>query len=289
MDFSWIAQPESWIALLTLIVLELVLGVDNVIFISILAGKLPHSDQKRARTTGIMLAVITRILLLLSLSWVISLEEALFTLPYFNIGISGRDLILLVGGIFLLWKSTNEIHEKLEGKEGHASAKVSATFLNVIIQIMLLDIVFSLDSVITAVGMVDELAIMIVAVIVAAGIMVFTSGPIGEFVEKHPTVKMLALSFLLMIGFTLVVEGLHQHIPKGYVYFAMGFSVFVEMINLRIRDSHVKPVNLRDAYKETKEVVQLEPVAVAVSTPVKASAPRKQKPKPGKKSVTKKK
>ncbi len=289
MDFSWISQPESWIALFTLIVLELVLGVDNVIFISILAGKLPHNDQPRARSTGIMLAVLTRILLLLSLSWVISLEEALFTLPYFDIGISGRDLILLVGGIFLLWKSTTEIHEKLEGKEGHATAKVGATFTSVIIQIMLLDIVFSLDSVITAVGMVDELMIMIIAVIVAAGIMVFTSGPIGEFVEKHPTVKMLALSFLLMIGFTLVVEGLHQHIPKGYVYFAMGFSIFVEMINLRVRDSHVKPVSLRDAYKESKEVVQLEPVAVAASVPVKASAAAKQKPKAKKKSTTKKK
>ena len=193
-------------------------------------------------------------------------------------------LILLVGGIFLLWKSTTEIHEKLEGKEGHATAKVGATFMSVIIQIMLLDIVFSLDSVITAVGMVDELMIMIIAVVVAAGIMVFTSGPIGEFVEKHPTVKMLALSFLLMIGFTLVVEGLHQHIPKGYVYFAMGFSVFVEMINLRVRDSHVKPVNLRDAYKETKEAVQLEPVAVGASAPVKAGAVAK--PKSKKKSTT---
>ena len=285
MDFSWISQPESWIALLTLIVLELVLGVDNVIFISILAGKLPQADQQRARRTGIMLAVVTRILLLLSLSWVISLEEALFTLPYFNIGISGRDLILLVGGIFLLWKSTTEIHEKLEGKEGHATAKVGATFMSVIIQIMLLDIVFSLDSVITAVGMVDELMIMIIAVIVAAGIMVFTSGPIGEFVEKHPTVKMLALSFLLMIGFTLVVEGLHQHIPKGYVYFAMGFSVFVEMINLRVRDSHTKPVNLRDAYKETKTVGQLKPATAAAAVKVATIA----KPKNKKKSVTKKK
>jgi len=284
-DFSWISQPESWIALLTLIVLELVLGVDNVIFISILAGKLPQADQQRARRTGIMLAVVTRILLLLSLSWVISLEESLFTLPYFNIGISGRDLILLVGGIFLLWKSTTEIHEKLEGKEGHATAKVGATFMSVIIQIMLLDIVFSLDSVITAVGMVDELMIMIIAVIVAAGIMVFTSGPIGEFVEKHPTVKMLALSFLLMIGFTLVVEGLHQHIPKGYVYFAMGFSVFVEMINLRVRDSHTKPVNLRDAYKETKTVGQLEPATAAAAVKVATIA----KPKNKKKSVTKKK
>ena len=285
MDFSWISQPESWIALFTLIVLELVLGVDNVIFISILAGKLPQADQQRARRTGIMLAVVTRILLLLSLSWVISLEEALFTLPYFDIGISGRDLILLVGGLFLLWKSTTEIHEKLEGKEGHATAKVGATFMSVIIQIMLLDIVFSLDSVITAVGMVDELMIMIIAVVVAAGIMVFTSGPIGEFVEKHPTVKMLALSFLLMIGFTLVVEGLHQHIPKGYVYFAMGFSIFVEMINLRVRDSHTKPVNLRDAYKETKAIGQLEPATVAATVKVGTTA----KPKNKKKSVTKKK
>ncbi len=285
MDFSWISQPESWIALLTLIVLELVLGVDNVIFISILAGKLPQNAQQRARRTGIMMAVVTRILLLLSLSWVISLEEALFTLPYFNVGISGRDLILLVGGLFLLWKSTTEIHDKLEGKGGHATAKVGATFTSVIIQIMLLDIVFSLDSVITAVGMVDELMIMVIAVVVAAGIMVFTSGPIGEFVEKHPTVKMLALSFLLMIGFTLVVEGLHQHIPKGYVYFAMGFSIFVEMINLRVRDSHIQPVNLRNAYKETNAVGQLEPAGVAAAVKVGTAAKQKNK----KKSVTKKK
>jgi predicted tellurium resistance membrane protein TerC len=277
--FDWITEPAGWIALLTLVALELVLGVDNVIFISILAGKLPHEDQQRARTTGIMLAVITRVLLLLSLSWVISLEEALFTLPYFNIGISGRDLILLAGGLFLLWKSTHEIHDKLEGKEGHASARVAATFTSVIIQIMLLDIVFSLDSVITAVGMVDELAIMIIAVIVAAGVMVFTAGPIGEFVEKHPTIKILALSFLLLIGFTLIVEGLHQHIPKGYVYFAMGFSVFVEMLNLRLRDKHVKPVNLREPYRA--ESLELQPAAVAVKvSPVKKP---KSKPKAKKK------
>ncbi|MDP1778718.1 MAG: TerC family protein [Anaerolineales bacterium] len=275
MDFSWLAQPESWIALLTLIALELVLGVDNIVFISILAGKLPPSDQPRARTTGIMLAVITRILLLLSLSWVISLEEALFTLPYFDIGISGRDIILLVGGIFLLWKSTTEIHDKLEGKEGHASVKVGATFANVIIQIMLLDIVFSLDSVITAIGMVDELAIMVVAVIVAAGVMIFIAAPIGEFVERHPTIKILALSFLLLIGFTLVVEGLHQHIPKGYVYFAMGFSVFVEMINLRMRDVSVKPVNLRDAYRQEKADMQL--VSVAVKATAKKAKPKSRK------------
>jgi predicted tellurium resistance membrane protein TerC len=263
---NWITSPESWVALATLIILELVLGVDNIIFISILAGKLPKNDQPRARTTGIMLAVITRILLLLSLSWIISLEHPFFYLPFFGgekIGISGHNLILIAGGLFLLGKSTYEIHEKLEGQEGETSAKVSPNFVNVVVQIMLLDIVFSLDSVITAVGMSNEIVIMILAVIVAAFIMIFLSGPIGDFVERHPTVKMLALSFLLMIGLTLVAEGLHQHIPKGYVYFAMGFSVFVEMINLRVRDSHVKPVNLRDPYKEEK--VELQPVAVTVS------------------------
>lgn len=277
--FDWITQPAGWIALLTLVALELVLGVDNVIFISILAGKLPHEDQQRARTTGIALAVITRLLLLLSLSWVISLEEALFTVPYFNIGISGRDLILLGGGLFLLWKSTHEIHDKLEGKQGQAAAKVAANFASVIIQIMLLDIVFSLDSVITAVGMVDELAIMMIAVIVAAGVMIFTAGPISEFVEQHPTIKILALSFLLLIGFTLIVEGLHQHIPKGYVYFAMGFSVFVEMLNLRVRDIKVKPVNLRDRYKQPKVELQLIPVSVNASPVRKTKSKLKAKKK----------
>lgn len=267
MDFSWISQPETWVALITLVALELVLGVDNVIFISILAGKLPAQDQKRARTTGIMMAVITRILLLLSLSWIISLEEALFTIPWFDghdLGISGRDLILIAGGLFLLWKSTHEIHDKLEGKEGHASAKVGATFASVIIQIMLLDIVFSLDSVITAVGMVDHIEIMIFAVIVAAGVMIFTAGPLGEFVEKHPTIKILALSFLLLIGFTLVVEGLHQHIPKGYIYFAMGFSVLVELLNLRVRSKEVQPVQLRTPYASETVAPALQPAAVAV-------------------------
>jgi predicted tellurium resistance membrane protein TerC len=289
-DFSWVLQVEGWIALLTLIALELVLGVDNVIFISILSGKLPEHDQPRARTTGIMLAVITRILLLLSLSWIISLEEPLVHIPWFTgeqIGISGHDLILIVGGMFLLWKSTHEIHEKLEGKEGAASAKVAATFASVIIQIMLLDVVFSLDSVITAVGMVDHITVMIIAVIAAAGVMIFVAGPIGSFVEHHPTIKILALSFLLLIGFTLVVEGLHQHIPKGYVYFAMGFSVMVEMLNLRVRDSHVKPVNLRDAYKEPK--LELQPVAVTVSDakPVARSKPAAVKKNTGKKASPK--
>ncbi len=273
---DWITNPETWIALITLVALELVLGVDNVIFISILAGKLPPKDQPRARTTGIMLAVVTRILLLLSLSWIIGLEETLFTLPVLEIGFTGRDLVLLVGGIFLLWKSTHEIHEKLEGVQGRASAKVAASFASVIVQIMLLDVVFSLDSVITAVGMVDHIEIMVIAVIAAAGVMIFTAGPIGNFVERHPTIKILALSFLLLIGFTLVVESLHQHIPKGYIYFAMGFSVFVEMINLRVR-SREGPVCLREAYVAEGKL-ELQPVVAEVSAPalkaVRKSAPR---------------
>lgn len=284
MDFSWISSPETWIAFVTLIALELVLGVDNVIFISILAGKLPVQDQQRARTTGILLAVVTRILLLASLSWIISLEEPFFYIPWFGgeeIGISGRDLILIVGGLFLLWKSTHEIHDKLEGKEGHASAKVAATFASVIIQIMLLDIVFSLDSVITAVGMVDHIEIMVAAVIIAAFVMVFIAGPLGEFVEKHPTIKILALSFLLLIGFTLIVEGLHQHIPKGYVYFAMGFSVMVEMINLRVRGTPVEPVNLRTPY--VTETLVFQPAVVAAKTSPAKKAKSKSKSKTKKK------
>ena len=261
---EWLTQPEAWIALITLIVLELVLGVDNIIFISILAGKLPHDQQSRARSTGIALAVFTRILLLLSLRWIISLDKPFYTVPWFNIGVSGHDLILVAGGLFLIWKSTHEIHQKLEGIDGESSARVVGSFWNVIIQIMLLDIVFSLDSVITAVGMVDELPIMIAAVIIAAGVMIFTSGPISEFVEDHPTIKMLALSFLLMIGFTLIAEGFHQHIPKGYIYFSMAFSVAVELLNLRLREKAVRPVNLRDAY-----VMEKAPVQVAVKRVVK--------------------
>ncbi len=287
MDFSWISNPESWIALVTLIALELVLGVDNVIFISILSGKLPQEDQQRARTTGISLAVITRVLLLLSLSWIIGLTEPLFHLPFFEgevAEITGRDLILLLGGLFLLWKSTHEIHDKLEGKEGSASAKVAANFVSVIIQIMLLDIVFSLDSVITAVGIADNIIIMIVAVVAAAVVMIFTAKPIGDFVERHPTIKILALSFLLMIGFTLIAEGFGVEIPKGYVYFAMGFSVMVEMLNLRVRDSHVKPVNLRDPYKEEK--VELQPALVATTKAATVTA-EKLTTSPAKKASTK--
>jgi predicted tellurium resistance membrane protein TerC len=271
---DWITQPETWIAFITLVALELVLGVDNVIFISILAGKLPQDQQQRARTTGIMLAVITRILLLLSLSWIISLEEPLFAILSFDI--SGRDLILIAGGLFLLAKSTFEIHDKLEGKEGHASAKVAASFASVIIQIMLLDIVFSLDSVITAVGMVDHIMIMVIAVVVAAGVMVFTARPIGEFVERHPTIKILALSFLLLIGFTLIVEGLHQHIPKGYIYFAMGFSVFVEMLNLRIR-GQPQPVHLRERYAAEGGQMELSPAAVGAKNSPKPKKSKRRK------------
>ncbi|NOX62689.1 MAG: TerC family protein [Chloroflexi bacterium] len=246
---TWISQPEAWVALLTLVALELVLGVDNIIFISILAGKLPQHQQDRARQLGIAMAVVGRLVLLLSLSWVIGLTEPLFTV--FGFEVSGRDMILIVGGLFLIGKSTHEIHDKLEGADGRASAKVPAVFWNVIIQIMLLDIVFSLDSVITAVGMVEHISIMVIAVITSAVVMIVAAKPIGEFVERHPTVKMLALSFLLLIGFTLVVEGLHQHIPKGYIYFAMGFSIFVEMLNLRLR--RAEPIKLRSPYAPETE------------------------------------
>ncbi len=245
---EWMLNPQGWIALITLVALELVLGVDNAIFISILALKLPPSQQLRARAMGISAAVVLRILLLLSISWIIGLSEPLFSI--FRFDVSGRDLVLFSGGLFLIWKSTYEIHQRLEGVEGHASAKVKATFWSVVIQIMFLDIVFALDSVITAVGMVREIPIMIIAVILAAIMMVFTSGWIGTFVERHPTIKMLALAFLLLVGFTLVVEAFHQHIPKGYIYFAMGFSVFVEMLNLRMRAA--QPVSLRHPYVPEK-------------------------------------
>lgn len=243
---DWLADPQTWIAFFTLLALELVLGVDNVIFISILAGKLPIDQQARARTIGLVLAIVSRILLLFSLSWIIGLTEPLFSV--FKYEISGRDIILILGGLFLLGKSTNEIHQKLEGAEGHASLRAKSSFASVIVQILLLDIVFSLDSVITAVGMVDQLTIMIAAVIIASGVMIVTARPISSFVDRHPTIKILALSFLLLIGFTLIVEGLHQHIPKGYIYFAMAFSVFVEMLNLRLRKVHVAPVKLHEAY-----------------------------------------
>jgi len=248
---EWLTDPQSWIAFFTLVALELVLGVDNVIFISILASKLPPDQQSKARRTGLGLAVISRILLLFSLSWIIGLTEPLFQI--FGFELSGRDLILLFGGLFLVGKATYEIHQRLEGEEGHASAQVKASFSSVIFQVLLLDVVFSLDSVITAVGMVDELAIMIAAVVIAAIVMIISADPIGNFVERHPTIKMLALSFLLLIGFTLIVEGLHQHIPKGYVYFAMGFAVFVEMLNLRLRGRRTEPVKLHQPYAPAGE------------------------------------
>jgi predicted tellurium resistance membrane protein TerC len=249
----WLTDPQMWVAFLTLTALELVLGIDNVIFISILAGKLPAAQQQRARTLGLGLAMLMRIALLFSLSWIIRLTAPLFTVLAQEI--SGRDLILLIGGLFLIGKSTHEIHVKLEGEEGHASARVKSAFVGVLIQILLLDIVFSLDSVITAVGMTDRLGVMIAAVVVAVvGMMVF-AGPISRFVERHPTVKMLALSFLLLIGVTLIAEGLDRHIPKGYIYFAMAFSMFVEMLNLKLRRPRTAPVKLHEPYtRETGRV-----------------------------------
>jgi len=242
---GWMANPESWIALLTLTVLEIVLGIDNIIFISILVGKLAKAQQPKARRLGLALAMVLRIGLLASIAWMARLTAPLFSV--LGKGISGRDLILLAGGLFLLTKATREIHEKLEGEEGEASSRVAARFGAVIVQILLLDIVFSLDSVITAVGMANHLSVMIAAVVIAVGVMMFAAGPIGEFVARHPTVKMLALAFLILIGMSLVAEGLGQHIPKGYIYFAMAFSVFVEFLNLRVHKKR-QPVKLHEPY-----------------------------------------
>ena len=245
--FAWTSGAEGWIALGTLTVLEIVLGIDNIVFISILAGKLRAEDRERARKLGLSLAMFIRIALLLSITWVMGLTEPLFTLVGTNL--SGRDLILVAGGLFLIGKSTHEIHDKLEGEEGHGSAKVAASFAAVLVQILLLDIVFSLDSVITAVGMAEDVSVMILAVMIAVGVMLVSAGPISNFVERHPTVKMLALSFLLLIGVSLMAEGFGQHIEKGYIYFAMGFSIFVEMINLRIRKKS-EPVHLHKSITE---------------------------------------
>ena len=251
---EWLADPQAWVAFFTLLALETVLGIDNIIFISILAGKLPAAQQARARLVGLGSALVMRVLLLFSLSWVIGLTATLFSV--FNQGISGRDLILILGGLFLIGKSTFEIHENLEGEQGHASAKVKATFASVILQIFLLDAVFSLDSVITAVGMVDQISIMIAAVVVSIAFMMLFAGPVSNFVSRHPTIKMLALSFLLLIGTTLIAEGLDFHVPKGYVYFAMGFSVFVEMLNMRLRRGKSKPVDLHERYAPDPELRQ---------------------------------
>ncbi len=228
-----LTDPNIWISLLTLTVLEIVLGIDNIVFISILSGKLPKENQKRARRLGLALALITRVLLLLSLNWVMSLTAPLFKI--LSQEISGRDLILLIGGLFLIYKATTEIHEKLEGENHDTEIKGKVTFAGVITQILLLDIVFSLDSVITAVGMASHIGVMVVAVVIAVIIMLFAAESISKFVNEHPTVKMLALAFLVLIGVTLLAEGLDQHIPKGYIYFAMAFSVLVEMLNLRMK------------------------------------------------------
>ena len=242
-------SPELLIALFTLTFLEIVLGVDNVIFISILSGKLPKDQQKRARRVGLLAAMLMRIALLFSLTWMARLTTPLFEIM--GQGFSGRDLILVCGGLFLLGKATYEIHDKLEGAEGHSSGRVAATFASVITQVMLLDIVFSLDSVITAIGMADNLVVMVTAVVLAVMVMLMAAEPISEFVEIHPTIKILALSFLLLIGLSLVADGFGQHISKGYIYFAMGFSVFVEMINIRIKGRRkAKPVELRHPYTE---------------------------------------
>ena len=240
---EWLFSPDALIALGTLTLLEIVLGIDNLIFLTILAGKLPEEQQPRARRIGLGLALGMRILLLLLITWIIGLTAPMFTV--FNQEISGRDLILLVGGLFLLAKSTTEIHHKLEGESSGGPKAVTATFAAVIVQIGAMDLIFSLDSVITAVGMADEIGVMIIAVIIAMGAMLAFAEPLGRFVKKHPTVQMLALSFLLLIGFTLIGEGLEMHVPKGYIYFAMGFSVFVEMMNQRL-SRRGKPVQLTD-------------------------------------------
>ena len=243
-----LSDPQAWIALATLTALELVLGIDNIVFISILVDKLPKEQQTRARRIGLFMAMFMRIGLLLVLSWIIGLTAPLFTVV--GQAISGRDLILIAGGLFLIWKSTGEIHQSLEGEEGHTAATVKATFAAVIAQIMIVDMVFSLDSIITAVGMVDQLEVMIAAVVASVGLMMVFAGAIGRFVSEHPTIKMLALAFLVVVGVVLIAEGFDQHVPKGYVYFAMAFSVGVEMLNIRMRRRSRRPARLKSAYSE---------------------------------------
>lgn len=249
---EWISDPQIWISLLTLTALEIVLGIDNVIFISILAGKLPQAQQEKARRLGLSLALVMRVLLLLSIAWIMGLTKPLFTLPVLAEEISGRDLVLLLGGLFLIWKSVMEVHEKLEDADGHATAgKMVVSFSGVIVQILLLDAVFSLDSVITAIGMADNLGVMIAAVVIAIGVMLVFAGRIGDFVNRHPTLKMLALSFLILIGVALVGEAFGHHIPKGYIYFSMGFALLVEFLNLKARAKTRKqePVELHQPYR----------------------------------------
>jgi predicted tellurium resistance membrane protein TerC len=240
---AWLLEPQAWIALVTLTALEIVLGIDNIIFISVLVARLPSARRQKARVIGLALAMISRIILLLAIVWVMGLTKPWFTL--LSHAFSGRDLILIAGGLFLFVKSTFEIHDSLESAEVHEMGRMAVSFAGVLVQIMVLDIIFSLDSVITAVGMAQHVQIMILAIVIAVGVMMFSARPIGDFVDTHPTIKMLALSFLILIGVTLVAEGLHFHIPKGYIYFAMGFSVCVEMLNLKIRKRQLEPVKLR--------------------------------------------
>ncbi len=242
-----LTDPQAWIAFATLTALELVLGIDNVIFISILVDKLPREKREFTRRIGLFMAMFMRIGLLLVLSWIVGLVAPLFTV--LGQAISGRDLILILGGMFLIWKSTGEIHQSLEGEEGSSSGAVKATFAAVVLQIMVVDLVFSLDSIITAVGMVDEIAVMVAAVIASVGLMMLFAGAIGRFVSDHPTIKMLALSFLVVVGVVLIAEGFDHHVPKGYVYFAMAFSVAVEMLNIRMRKSATKPAHLHSPYR----------------------------------------
>jgi predicted tellurium resistance membrane protein TerC len=241
-----LTSPDAWIAFLTLTALELVLGIDNIVFISILADKLPPEKRDLARRVGLSFALLSRVALLLVLSWIVGLTAPLFDV--LGQEVSGRDLILIAGGLFLLYKSTKEVHQLLEGEEGEDSSKASAAFVGVIVQIIIIDTVFSLDSIITAVGLVDEIAVMIAAVIAAVGLMMVFAGPVGRFVSAHPTIKMLALSFLFMIGAVLIADGLGHHVPKGYIYFAMAFSVAVEILNMRLRKRRAEPVHLHERY-----------------------------------------
>jgi predicted tellurium resistance membrane protein TerC len=245
---EWITQPQAWVALATLTALEIVLGIDNIVFISVLVGRLPSGQRNKARTLGLALAMVTRVLLLLALTWIMTLTAPLFSV--FRNAVSGRDIILLAGGLFLLAKSTHEIHASLEGKTETAKSKVARNLLSVLIQIAILDIVFSLDSVITAVGLAEHLPVMILAIVIAVGVMMLSARIIGNFVDTHPTIKMLALSFLLLVGFSLMGEGLNFHIPKGYIYFAMAFSLGVEILNLKIRQRTAKPIQLRKSLEE---------------------------------------
>ncbi|MCK6389623.1 MAG: TerC family protein [Azonexus sp.] len=249
--FDVLLSPEIWVAFFTLTALELVLGIDNIIFISILVDKLPKAQQETARRIGLFLAMFMRIALLLVLSWIVGMTEPLFTL--LGYGFSGRDVILIAGGLFLIWKSTGEVHQLLEGEEGEASNRVAASFAGVVAQIMVIDLVFSLDSIITAVGMVSQVGVMIAAVVASVGLMMLFARSIGEFVSAHPTIKMLALSFLIVVGVVLIADGFGHHVPKGYIYFAMAFSVVVEMLNIRQRKQHGRPVDLREAYVPERE------------------------------------